>query len=94
MIFKTSRYSDLCDNTKNERLTERPIRTKDGLIEHTVKSGERLDQIAAYYYGDPSGWWRILDANPDIRSAVDFCMGAYGGRTIVIPGLDPNRLRG
>lgn len=93
MIFKTSRYYTFCDNSRNERLSQRPIVTQDGLLEHAVKADERLDQIAMYYYGDPTQWWRILDANPDIRSAADFCLGDYAGQTIVIPGMDPNKLR-
>ncbi|MEI5007023.1 hypothetical protein RB196_06490 [Streptomyces sp. PmtA] len=31
---------------------------------HTVGSGERPDQLAQRYLGDPSQWWRIADANP------------------------------
>ncbi|MDN3292744.1 hypothetical protein QWM81_01535 [Streptomyces ficellus] len=31
---------------------------------HTVGSGERPDQLAQRYFGDPSQWWRIADANP------------------------------
>lgn len=33
------------------------------LQEHTVKEGERLDQIATTYLGDPEQFWRICDAN-------------------------------
>lgn len=33
------------------------------LHDHTVASGERLDQIAALYLGDPEQFWRIADAN-------------------------------
>ena len=76
---------------ENERLPQRPVSTPDGLLEHTVTAGQRLDQIAGYYYNDPSAWWRILDANPDIRSAADFCMGDYAGHTIVIPGMGPRQ---
>jgi len=35
----------------------------DLLQEHTVSQGERLDQIAAEYLGDPEQFWRIADAN-------------------------------
>ena len=38
----------------------------DGLItvvEHTVVQGDRLDNIAARYLGDPTQFWRICDAN-------------------------------
>ncbi len=31
--------------------------------EHLVTEGERLDQIAAQYLGDPEQYWRICDGN-------------------------------
>lgn len=31
--------------------------------EHTVVQGDRLDNIAAKYIGDPEQFWRICDAN-------------------------------
>lgn len=34
------------------------------LGEHEVVAGDRLDLIAARYYGDPELWWRIADGNP------------------------------
>ncbi|MBZ0303135.1 MAG: LysM domain-containing protein [Anaerolineae bacterium] len=33
------------------------------LVEHTVREGERLDNITAYYLGDPLQFWRVCDAN-------------------------------
>ena len=33
------------------------------LREHVVADGERLDQIAAAYLGDPEQYWRLCDAN-------------------------------
>ena len=33
------------------------------LQEHTVKQGERLDNITHQYLGDPEQFWRICDAN-------------------------------
>lgn len=33
------------------------------LQEHQVKEGDRLDNIAARYLGDPEQFWRICDAN-------------------------------
>ncbi|HZT57821.1 MAG TPA: LysM domain-containing protein, partial [Pyrinomonadaceae bacterium] len=36
-------------------------------FEHTVTQGERLDQIAAQYLGDPEQFWRICDANGALR---------------------------
>jgi nucleoid-associated protein YgaU len=34
---------------------------------HTVRSGDRLDLLAAKYYGDPLMYWLICDANSAIR---------------------------
>ncbi len=34
---------------------------------HTVTEGERLDQIAAKYFGDPEQFWRLCDANGVVR---------------------------
>ncbi len=33
------------------------------LLEHVVTQGERLDNIAARYIGDPERFWQICDAN-------------------------------
>ena len=37
------------------------------LHEHTVTQGDRLDNIAARYFGDPALFWRICDANAAMR---------------------------
>jgi hypothetical protein len=31
--------------------------------EHTAVEGERLDNLAATYFGDPALYWRLCDAN-------------------------------
>ena len=33
------------------------------LVSHAVSQGERLDHLAARYFGDPTQFWRICDAN-------------------------------
>jgi hypothetical protein len=37
------------------------------LQEHTVTQGDRLDNLAAQYLGDPEQFWRLCDANAAIR---------------------------
>ena len=37
------------------------------LQEHTVMRGDRLDNLAAQYLGDPTLFWRICDANRAMR---------------------------
>ncbi len=40
-----------------------PAHRFDVLVEHTVLSGDRLDNITAQYMNDPEQFWRICDAN-------------------------------
>ncbi len=40
------------------------------LAEHSVRQGERLDNIAARYVGDPAQFWRICDANLVLKPAA------------------------
>jgi len=37
------------------------------LQEHVVVQGDRLDNVAAKYLGDPEQFWRICDANAAMR---------------------------
>jgi hypothetical protein len=37
------------------------------LLQHTVVEGERLDNLAAKYLGDPEQFWRICDAHGVLR---------------------------
>jgi hypothetical protein len=37
------------------------------LQEHTVTQGDRLDNLAAQYFGDPEQFWRLCDANAALR---------------------------
>jgi hypothetical protein len=49
--------------------------------EHTVIQGERLDNIAAKYLGDPTLFWRLCDANNAMRPDT---LTATPGRVIDI----------
>lgn len=63
------------------------------LQEHVVSGGERPDQIAAQYLGDPEQFWRIADAN-NVRAPEDLTQPV--GRRIRItlpegiPGAAPD----
>lgn len=37
------------------------------LREHRVGQGDRLDNLAARYFGDPEQYWRLCDANNAMR---------------------------
>ena len=56
---------------------------------HTVAQGQRLDHLAAHYFGDPELFWRIADANRALRP--DDLTEAIGRRLVItlpegIPG--------
>ena len=45
---------------------------------HTVVAGDRLDQLAARYLGDPEQFWQLCDANGAVRP--DELIAAVGRR--------------
>jgi hypothetical protein len=49
--------------------------------DHTVIQGERLDHIAARYFGDPEMFWRICDAT---RELDPFALTETPGRRLAI----------
>ncbi len=63
----------------------REVETLAGVVEHIVRSGDRLDLLARHYYNDDRLWWRIVDANPDILFAGDLLDREMEGQVILIP---------
>ena len=63
----------------------RKITQATGVLEYTIKDGDRLDLLSLYFYNDSSKWWRILDANPDIIFGNDLTLKENIGETILIP---------
>lgn len=51
---------------------------------HTVKSGETLGKIAKQYYGDPSKYQKIFEANSDILKNPDMI---HPDQELIIPNL-------
>lgn len=37
------------------------------MLDHPVVQGDRLDNITAHYFGDPTQFWHICDANLALR---------------------------
>lgn len=52
------------------------------LAEHVVADGDRLDNVAAKYLGDPEQFWRLCDANGALHPEE---LTAEPGRRIRIP---------
>jgi nucleoid-associated protein YgaU len=72
MIFQGSRYATTAviaaqggRGALARALELRRIPSTPGVLEHVVVEGERLDQLAQRFYGDPLKSWLILDANPE-----------------------------
>ena len=73
----TSRYHGIETATLETRdgktvvfIRRRFLPSPDDLVllqEHAVTEGERIDNIAALYLGDPEQFWRICDANGAMR---------------------------
>lgn len=77
MFSKTSRYRAVPNITvpdsQGRVLPAKDIRllpTVTGTFQHLVSQGDRLDQLAYTYYGQPLDWWHISDANPGILSPL------------------------
>ena len=78
MFIKGSRYRNLPEspslNAKGERLVGKELRTIHPTPKrflHTVSQGDRLDLLSFKYYGDPTRWWQICDANPELPFPTD-----------------------
>lgn len=63
----------------------RKITEAAGVLEYTVKEGDRLDLLALHFYNNPRRWWRILDANPHILFGADLMLESSVGEIILIP---------
>lgn len=89
MIFQGSRYATtkliaaLDSRGQTARALElRRIPSTPGVVEHVVVEGDRLDQLAQRFYGDPLQSWLILDANPE---ELDPFLLLRPGRRIKVP---------
>ena len=95
----TSRYHGLAsarwlrsDGLEIRYVTRRFVTPPERLAterEHVVSEGDRLDNLAARYLGDPQQYWRLCDANRALRP--DKLTGTVGSRLRVglpegIPG--------
>lgn len=58
--------------------------TQQTVLKHTVKQGERWDNLAYYYYGNALDFERIINANPHIG----LCEVLPTGATVYIPVLN------
>lgn len=78
MFSRISRYRTLPDvvvpDVRRGTFASKSLRLLPevgGTFRHTVRDGERLDNLAFTFYRQPRKWWRICDANPDFLSPLD-----------------------
>jgi hypothetical protein len=78
MFARGSRYRNLPESApldaRGERVVGKELRfgaRLSGQFLHTVNDRDRLDLLAFKYYGDPTRWWQISDANPEFPFPVD-----------------------
>lgn len=95
MFAKGSRYRRVPDVTVPDargRLVFakdiRPLPEVTGTYRHTVDAGDRLDTLAWTYYGRPTQYWRICDANPAFLSPLAM-LGQDALATTRIPVTPP-----
>lgn len=80
-LFRSSRYANTATTTDIQLVNDDGVvyrtlfRRFPGTGALTVnyyvwRDGDRLDRLAADHFGDPSRWWEILDANPEINNGA------------------------
>jgi nucleoid-associated protein YgaU len=89
LIFKGSRYSNAdvvappgADGKSRRVLAQRTGPPATPVLQHVVADGERLDHLATRFYSEPTRYWLILDANPDVLNPFELLVT---GKTIGIP---------
>ena len=92
VIAKGSRYEGaeefIGENGKEpvfSGIRPRKIGPAAGVLQYTLKEGDRLDLLSLHFYNNTRRWWRILDANPQIIFGADLMLSEYIGETILIP---------
>ncbi len=95
MFLKGSRYAGSVILTRSAAtegsddgftgIRARTIPATEGVIEHVVTDGDRLDLLARHYYNNDRLWWRIVDANPEFVFSGFMLDGDMKGKIILIP---------
>ncbi len=84
--LEARRYLPAAEGEGFAGIRPREIATLEGVLEHVLQRGDRLDLLAREYYGDAHLWWRILDANPHLFFAGAAELDALAGQVLLIPG--------
>lgn len=94
MIFAQSRYENAelvfvtdSGDLQRKRVVEVPRYYGASFTarRHIAREGQRLEQLAALYFGDPELWWVIALANPELFYPEDL----EAGTVVRIPNATP-----
>ena len=73
MIFANSRYAssqvialDKDGQVVNVIIQGQQTAQTFSYVSHVLTTLDRLDNLSAQYFGDPTQWWVIANANPEI----------------------------
>lgn len=70
MIFEGSRYENadvvVVDGSKRAVVERYPYSTEFSYQTILTQKGDRADLLANRFYGDPTMWWVIAYANPEV----------------------------
>ncbi len=95
MLRKGSRYQNSRPFKASGRYPEpfgglrpREIPPAEGVVEHRIREGDRLDLLARHYYNDDRLWWHILDANPAFLYGGDMVLTSTVERDEPDPDLE------
>ncbi len=83
MIFLDSRYVDgkiiKPYNVKRDSYEITVLRQFPNIVVPFVYyqwvEEDRIDLVAAKFYGDHEYWWQIMDANPEVLNAMEIAPG-------------------
>lgn len=74
--LSTSRYIEEQESDKMVGTPRTDTSRYVNVSSYVVGYGDRLDQIAARLYGDPTRWWEIAEVNPEIAYPGKLPVGA------------------
>ncbi len=82
MIYANSRYTtatlrtvDAGETTRREMRVPLPASRRLAYTLYRIHAGDRIDLLAADSFGDPSLWWMIANANPEILDWMNLPVG-------------------
>lgn len=81
-VKKMRRIDHHSNRRRRDQHQRQQQQSRKRALTYIVKEGDRLDLLAYSYYGDPTKFWLICDANPTTMFPADLLVP---GKRIIIP---------